>query len=236
YLISGLGIVTFLSLSLNLLFIPLVFKKMFNTEKWNIKKEIFWNLWILFTIAGGYFIYFQMIGMFEVSFILIVKILAVSIIPITALITIKRNHILRFYLKAANEINKKFDQRTITEEKKVHFISNYIKDNLTININSLLFIRSANNYVEVFWKENDIVKKKLIRSTLKRVEETLKEYSYIIKCHRTNIVNVENIKKIIKSADGDKLFFEKIDFPIIVSRKYINQFRDLIQKYSLILV
>ncbi|MEA3316857.1 MAG: LytTR family DNA-binding domain-containing protein [Bacteroidota bacterium] len=172
---------------------------------------------------------------------LIAKIIIVSVIPITAMITIRRNDVLRFYLKTAKEINKKFDQKNDDVQKgeegeKVHFISNYIKDNLTININSLLFIRSANNYVEVFWKENNNVRKKLIRSSLKKVEESLKEYSHIIKCHRTNIVNIQNIKKVIKSAEGDKLFFDNIDFPISVSKKYINQIRELIQKYSLVFI
>ncbi len=236
YLISGLVIVTFLSLSLNLLFIPLAFKKIFNTQKWNVRKEIMWNLWILFTIAGGYFTYFQMIGMFEVSFILIAKIVAVSSIPITVLITFKRTDLLRLYLKTAKELNKRFDDKKNEDEKKVYFVSNYSKDNLTIKINSLLFVRSANNYVEIFWKENNAVKKKLIRSTLKNIEETLKEYTFIIKCHRTNIVNIENIKKIVKSSQGYKLFFEKVDFPILVSKKYFMHFRELIKKKTLLLV
>jgi len=236
YLISGLVIVTFLSLSLNLLFIPLALKKIFNTDKWNVKKEIIWNLWILFTIAGGYFVYFQMIGMFEVDFVLIVKIIAVSIIPITALLAIKRNDLLRIYLKAAKEVNKKFEQKKNEEEKKVQFISNYIKDNLTIKINSLLFVRSANNYVEIFWKDNNTIKKKMIRSTLKNIEETLKEYTNIIKCHRTSIVNIDNVKKVIDSSQGFKLFFEKIDFPLFVSKKYIAQFRELSRRKSLLFI
>src|SRR4030066_2182450 len=48
YLIVGFVVITFLSLSLNLLFIPSYFPKKFSSATWNVKKEIFWDLWILF--------------------------------------------------------------------------------------------------------------------------------------------------------------------------------------------
>ena len=50
YLIIGFGVITFLSMSFYLLFLPSLFPKNYFSVKWNVKKEIFWNLWITFTI------------------------------------------------------------------------------------------------------------------------------------------------------------------------------------------
>ena len=59
YLVIGLGITTFLSLSLNLLILPSLFSRILNGSSWNVKKEIFWDISTLFTVGVGYFLYYK---------------------------------------------------------------------------------------------------------------------------------------------------------------------------------
>jgi len=228
YVVIGLGVITFLSLSLNLLILPSLLPKIFIKRIWNIKREILWNIWILSTISVGYFLYYKALGIFDIDFNMIVGLILIAVIPITGLITVNQNRKLRSYLELAEGINKKLEENKSIEEKLVHFKSDYVKDNLSIKVSLLLFIRAANNYIEVFWKEGDKPKSHMIRTSLLRAEEVLKEHKFIFKCHRSYMVNINFIDKIEGNIQGYKLFFENLDFSIPVSKNFAYKLKELI--------
>ena len=104
---------------------------------------------------------------------------------------------------------------------------NYLeKDNLSISPDSLIVIKSADNYIEIYYKSEDVVKKHLIRSSLKKAHETVEELDFILMCHRTFIINVNHIKEIEGNSQGYKLYFEMLDFPALVSQKYIKSIKE----------
>lgn len=228
FVILGLGVVTFLSLSLNLLMFPSLFPKIFLKRVWTIKKEILWDIWIFSTISVGYYLYFKAIGIFEIDFYLIVKLIAIAIVPIAGLITINYNRMLRSHVKLLNGINTKLNENKSKDDQLVHFKSDYTKDSLSIKVNLLLFIRAANNYIEIFWKENEHIKSQLVRTSLKKAEDILTEYKFIFKCHRSYLINTNFIDKVEGSIQGYKLFFEKIDFSIPVSKNFAYKLKELI--------
>ncbi|MBU8892443.1 MAG: LytTR family transcriptional regulator [Bacteroidales bacterium] len=228
YVVTGLGVITFLSLSLNLLILPSLFPKIFLKRIWNIKKEIIWNIWILSTISVGYFLYYKALGIFNIDFKMILGLILIAVIPITGLITVNQNRKLRSYLNLAEGINRKLQENKSIEEKLVHFQSDYVKDNLSIKVSFLLLIRAANNYIEVFWKEGEKIKNQMIRTSLSKAEELLHEHKFIFKCHRSFMVNVNYIDKIEGSIQGYKLFFENLDFSIPVSKNFAYKLKELI--------
>jgi len=228
YLIIGFGVITFLALSLHLLFFPSLFPKILTSAKWNVMKEIFWNLWIMFTILTGYFLYTKFLGIPKFDFDLVIKLILTAVIPISALIIINQNRMLRSRLKRADEINKKLREHKLLQEEIINFVSDYQKDSLAIKVSLLLFIRSANNYIEVFWKEGDSVKNRMVRCSMAYSEELLKEYKFIIKCHRSYMVNITYIDRFEGNLQGYRLYFEKIDFPIPVSKSFASRLKELI--------
>jgi len=229
YLLAiGLGAITFLSLSLNLLILPSLFPKVLHGASWNVKKEILWDLWILFTVGFGYFLYYKTLGIMEFGFSMIIKMILIAIVPTSVLIVFNRNRMLRAHLRTATDLNKKLKEHKTKPDKLVHFISDYQKDNLSIKINMILFIRSANNYIEVFWKEAQMVKSQMVRYSLMKAEEILKDDKFIFKCHRSYMANVNHIERIEGSSQGYKLYFDQVDFPVPVSKNYSHKLKELI--------
>jgi len=228
YLIIGFGVITFLALSFYLLFIPSFFPKKFNSSKWNVQKEIFWNLWILFTILTGYFFYCKVLEILTFDFNLVIKLILIAIIPISALIIINQNRMFRSRFIFANEINKKLQEHKSIQDKIIYFKSDYLKDNLAIKVNLLIFIRSANNYIEVFWKEGNRIKNQMVRCSMAYAEDLLKDDKFIMKCHRSYIVNINHIDRFEGNLQGYKLYFENIDFPIPVSKSFASKLQELI--------
>lgn len=126
------------------------------------------------------------------------------------------------------QLTQKLKEGKEQKEKLVHFKSDYKKDDLVITANLLLFVRSADNYIEVYFLEDGKVKMQMVRSSLRNAELATKEYDFIAKCHRTFIVNINHIKEVQGSSQGLKLTFEGVDFPVLVSQNYIRNIEKLI--------
>lgn len=231
HLVSGLAVSTFLVLSVNLIVLPSLFPKIFYNNAWNIRREIIWNLWILLTISSSDFLFYtQLFDVFEIRFSDIGKIILLGFLPVAVLIVINQERLLRSHLKLAQQLNNKLIESKQQKEKLIHFESDYKKDNLSISPDSLIVIKSADNYIEVYYKSEGVVKKQMIRSSIKKAIETinLNKLDFILRCHRTFIVNTNHIKEIEGNSQGYKLYFEMLDFPVLVSQKYINSLKDSI--------
>ncbi len=229
YLITGLAASTFLTLSLNLIILPSFFTRIFNQQKWNIKKEILWNIWILFSISLSNFLFYtKLFGLIDIRFGLIGKIMLLSFLPVAVLIIINQDRLLRSHLKSAMRLNQKLKESRQSQDKLINFESEYQKDSLSVKVNSIVVIKSADNYIEVYYKSNGDIKSQMVRTTLKKSETLVNEYDFIFRCHRTFIINKNYIEEITGSSQGYKLTFNNIDFPVFVSQKYIAEFKKLI--------
>ncbi len=96
------------------------------------------------------------------------------------------------------------------------------KDNLTIFYTSFLAATSADNYVKIFYQENQKLKTAIIRSTLKRVEENITSFPQFFRCHRTAIVNMSIVQSVNGTAQGYRLQLPLLQEEIPVSRN-LNQ-------------
>lgn len=229
YLTTGLAASTFLSLILNLILLPSLLPKLFNPKRWKVKSEIFWNIWIVFTIMSSNFLFYsKLFGFFEIGLDTIWKLLLLSVLPVSVLITINQDRLLRAHLKSAEALNRKLSESNIQDEKLVTFSSDYKNDNLSLKMSSLLLIRSANNYIEIFYLQNGVPKSQMVRCSMLNAERTVKDFETTIRCHRMYIVNINHIVKIEGNSQGYRLALDGIEFPVLVSQKYMNAFKRII--------
>lgn len=103
---------------------------------------------------------------------------------------------------------------------------------LSVKHSSLLYIESADNYVRIWYLNKGAVTKFMLRNTLKAIEETF-EGTNILRCHRSYMVNFEQVKVIRREKDGVYLEFgvEKVpDIPI--SKTYSEKVTRWFMYYS----
>jgi DNA-binding LytR/AlgR family response regulator len=105
------------------------------------------------------------------------------------------------------------------------------KDYLQIPLDGLLFIASADNYVEVYWESEGMEQKELLRNTLKNLSRELTTHSQLFRCHRSYLVNLEKVEKVTGNSQGYKLHIGSHVIP--VSRNHNtaikNRLRDIYQ-------
>lgn len=92
---------------------------------------------------------------------------------------------------------------------------------------SLLYIESADNYIKVFYSDEGLIKNVLIRNTLKAME-THFENTSLKRCHRSVIVNTDNIKLAEKKSGKLYLHIAHANTVIPVSRNFVTTFNDII--------
>jgi hypothetical protein len=94
---------------------------------------------------------------------------------------------------------------------------------LSIKLDDLLFLQAADNYVTIVYKHQDKQAKYLLRSSLKVIQEELKQLP-LIRCHRSYIVNFEKVKIIRREKDGLRLELETTTpNEIPVSKTYVEE-------------
>jgi len=225
----GYGIITTLCLIFNFFLLPKILINLFNEEKWTVGKEILFILWIIFMIGIANSIYsvinlsaFTLVSLsYKTLFFFQFVTLAVASLPVVILVLIKNLRLtkknLQLALAISNNLNHK-QRLSGNKEELVTIESENKKDNFTTNAINIIAISAADNYIEINYEENNVLKKKLIRSTLKIARDNLKSYTAFYRCHRTWIVNLDHIRNVSGNSQGYKLIMKHEELIIPVSR------------------
>ena len=119
-----------------------------------------------------------------------------------------------------------------TEEQKDISITihdtNVRGNDLTIPINSLLYIEAQKNNVSVCYLEDGKPTNLEIHTTLTAVIEEMKAYENIFQCHRSFVVNVNNITSAKGNSNGYQLTLGSCMNTIPVSRSYVPRLKSFI--------
>jgi hypothetical protein len=220
YYLIGFGIVTFAILLLVKFGVYNAFPSFFIEEKWTIGKEISVNLLILGLITSGNFLFVVVLHLYPFNFYAFLwsflTILAIGVFPVLFNVLIVYQSSSRKYTKnfviGANEMIENEVFRLTAENKK---------DNLEIRADKLLFIESADNYAQIFYRENQKTENVLLRSSLSLLEGQINA-SKTVRCHRSFIVNLKHETKVTGNAQGYKLHFSNTKRPVPVARKFCS--------------
>ncbi|MDY8136461.1 LytTR family DNA-binding domain-containing protein [Aquimarina sp. 2201CG5-10] len=106
-------------------------------------------------------------------------------------------------------------------QKEEHIIirGNNKMDFLKIKQEELICVSNSQNYVEIFFVENEQLKTKLIRSSLKKIQH---EFDFLIQIHRSHLINPSHFKSW---KDSTTILLTQVELP--VSKNYKNRLLSL---------
>lgn len=113
-------------------------------------------------------------------------------------------------------------KRPLPAQDILKFLSDNGKQGIQIKSENLLCIKSEENYVEIYYKNGSGVKSQLLRNTLKNIEGAFDQSPYLKRCHRSYLVNPNNIQEIHNSPKS--VMLSLADRQIPVSEKYRREF------------
>lgn len=167
--------------------------------KWNIGFELLSIVFFQFLFWIGTYAFYKSpalnggYGFFQFLEIIILKSALIS----TPIIVLAR-------IYAVSLIPAQDDTIIIRGENKL--------DILKIKRNELICVSNSQNYVEIFFVEGNEVKVKLIRSTLKKIQN---DFDFLVQIHRSHLINPSHFKAW---KNADTIFLTQIELP--VSKNY----------------
>jgi hypothetical protein len=140
------------------------------------------------------------------------------------------------------ESSKEHEIRAVVNSSKIvnnskgpTMISLYDNNNilrLTINVDSLYYLESEDNYIKVHYKHNDKITSYMLRCRTRSVEKSL-EGTCMVRCHRSFMVNVVNINHIRKEGKSRYIVLTNNSIkPVPVSKSYFKNLIEKIDKYN----
>jgi hypothetical protein len=228
----GIGIIASLATFLGLYIPPIIFKDYFNEDNWTIGRNLFLMIVgvtsvgiVLWSITELYSEAYQLTKISLLEFLFYT--LLVSLIPLIFFVFFNEKKIRVRREKKVFEIKeiKKDKEISRTKElaKEINIYSDNGKEKITFPIDTLVYVTSQGNYASFFLIHDNTLKEKILRVTLTKIAKELEEYSNIIRCHKSYIVNVNYITDISGNARGYLLKSEFIPIVIPVSRSFSKQ-------------
>lgn len=229
---AGLGGISFLFTWLFRIVLPWFFPEIKGAVKWNISSDImiYTLIWIFNSLA--FVFYIRYVGPEKMSMFLVFKITLVSLAPVIALKIKDEKISLKNLSQALMEKNNKLHMLITETYENIKSVEVFTSENkseiIKIDIDELILIKSADNYVEIFYRDNNKLHQKLIRNTLKNIEVQLKKYPAFIRCHRTYIINKKYVRDFKKNYTGYFLKLSEFNDDIPVSRQYVIPVKEAI--------
>lgn len=87
---------------------------------------------------------------------------------------------------------------------------------------SVLYVETADNYINVNYIDDDHICTRIIRNTMKAMETQLQHEGFI-RCHRQYLVNQSKIKSISREKDGVVIHLKGCDRVVPIGKTYASQ-------------
>jgi len=231
-ILAGFALISLILLCVLRILIPSFFPKTFTVKNWTYAKELFVNLAFLILNSVAFAFFARYVGEIRISFHTVIIIILISLAAMVIVIVINEFRRMNSEVKQLNEITGLNHSVDINIEKdvEIEFVSENKSEYFQLSLEQIMLIKSANNYIEVIYKNNDKISRRLIRNTIKNTEELFTKYSTLVRCHRSCIVNKNYIQKLQKGTDGLKLVL--FDYPqeIHVSRQYALKVKEALKQ------
>ncbi len=188
-------------------------------------------IFVLSSVAMAFYLHY--VGFVHITFYIMFKVGLICFAPpvILNLYDLVNN------LRQQNELlinEKKVIQKQVDKyeeddlNRSIEITSENSTEKLKLLTADVALFKSADNYVEIVYNEGDHFKKKLIRNTLRNIEQQIYPYSNFIRCHRICIVNTYYIEKLSRNYSSHWLTIKGYNENIPVSRQYLLKLKEIL--------
>lgn len=230
--LCGFGVIDFLVTALNLLLLPRILPSRFKQSQWTIGKNLLAIAWILFTIALVNFIYGEFLVSREyvegleqlnrtgiLSWIFMT--FSVGVIPVICALYFIEKRLGRRNYSLAEEYNKGVSEQQIVKPGSEIVLESGKDTRHVINTSDLICIQAeGGNYASVYWQDDSGLHKETIRLTLVGFLKNPLLGDYIVRCHKSYIINLQKVLSFRGNARSVNVRLEGLNFEVPLSRSF----------------
>ncbi|MEL6944514.1 MAG: LytTR family transcriptional regulator DNA-binding domain-containing protein [Bacteroidota bacterium] len=220
------GAITFFVCAVFAIALPKIFTKYYSAERWTTGKEIAYRLLMIAFIGFGntlYAVWMSFISRFwEALLYFEIYTFAVALFPILFIVFITEKLENQKHELLSNTLmtQKQLSPQKERQNSNVLITASNKKVALELDPQNIYYLKSEANYIEVIYEQNEKFEKTLLRNTLTAMEKQFQDFEYLFRCHKSYLVNLNQVERISGNAQGLKIHFDGLEEIIPVSRKY----------------
>lgn len=198
----------------------LLLPKIFDEQKWNVWKEILFNLFFVSCIGLGNLMLANFLwnvplngstfwGWQIITF-------SVGIFPVFFGAFLGQMKLSKKYTAEAAKLHLPIIHPSLAAP--ITLVGENQNETLSLPAAQIAYFAAQDNYVQVFFFEKEVLKSRMLRTTMRKMEDAVADWPQFVRCHRTFMVNFDKIEKVSGNAQGYRLHLVDVDETIPVSR------------------
>lgn len=224
------GTIVSLSIVLTVSSLRRVFPAYMQEERWTLGKELSLFLIVLSVISLAIFLLLNSLGLSDTPTVTLLwlvpfRTFSIGVFPIALLVLYEQYSHQKQRSAEALSLNQTLQESLgkpeVSSEKAVSDIIKLKAENgqaaFEIKASDLLYLKSAGNYVELFYYEEGSLKKQLLRNRLKACLAQLPDQDFI-QTHKSYVVNIRRVSGVEGNARSLLLNLDETKDQVPVSR------------------
>jgi hypothetical protein len=227
-LAGGYGLVTLLAMAM----LDLVLTGLrIDPERWTLGRELLSyvaNILLIGLLNAAYSAW-QGFATMQASTIAIFTLytLLVGFFPVTAMVLVGFQRSKVHYVKESETINAGLDapaEPEVQPVRRVVLVGENQNEKLEVAVDDLFYLKSADNYVEVHHRRNEL-ERSVLRGSLRFFQDQLQDHPAFLRCHKSHVVNLDRVVRVSGNAQGLRLHLEGDLAEVPVSRSLTEEVR-----------
>lgn len=144
-----------------------------------------------------------------------------------------RNRYLAAELEEVKALNERLERMNVSRSEGMDAgdatqavtLRGSTSESVTLQVDDLLYIESVGNYVKVCYMKDGGLQADMLRATSKQMEEALKGYPTIVRCHRAFLVNLAQVEKAVVQPNSLQLKMRHTGVMLPVSRSHASHIK-----------
>ncbi len=139
-----------------------------------------------------------------------------------------RSKFLEAGLEETRQLNEQLQKPLATQPSPLT-LTGTTNESVTLQVTHLLYIEAVGNYVKIYHLLDGEIRTDMLRATSKQMEDDLKAFPMIVRCHRAFLVNLGQVEQIVAKGGTMQLLMKHCQESIPVSRSNMAQVKKTIQ-------
>ncbi|MFY9152347.1 MAG: LytTR family DNA-binding domain-containing protein [Prolixibacteraceae bacterium] len=227
---AGLAAIVFVVMVFVRFFVRLLIQKYDQSNPESGLSSFLGGFLMLALSSVAFAFYLKYVGQVSISFYTMIKIILICLAPPVVL---NQYDVIRELKEQNAQLLQENENIPLPESgqkeelaQSIIFTSENSSENLNLPLTEVVFIKSADNYVEIGFLEGNLFRKKLLRNTLKNIEHQLRPYSNFMRCHRICIVNLHFVEKLNRNYGNHWLKLKGCEERIPISLQYVMKIKE----------
>lgn len=125
---------------------------------------------------------------------------------------VKKNARIQNLLHKLNPLESRNNFNKTKKPSAIIKLISQTNETITLDPQDISFIAANDNYCTIYWQESGVLTKRMLRVTLKNIEDQLHAFSYIVRCHKSYMINLNEDVKI--TGNAREAHFESSYLPV----------------------